>query len=147
MSLVRWDPMSEFRAMARRMEHMFEPGWAVRFAPPYAAEEGTWPPVDIYEDKEELVLRAEVPGMEQKDVEVRLEDSTLTLRGQRRLLHDDKKENYQRVECVHGDFCRTFSLPSTIDAQKVRASLNKGVLEIHLQKREGAKAKTVPITA
>lgn len=113
---------------------------------PMAAEEmGMWPTVDIYEDKEEIVCRAELPGMEQKDVDVRLEDSTLTLQGQRRLFKEEKKENYQRIESSYGQFSRSFALPSTIDRDRIRAEMKHGVLEVRIPKREGAKGKSIPI--
>ncbi|MHB8875825.1 MAG: Hsp20/alpha crystallin family protein [Myxococcaceae bacterium] len=107
----------------------------------------TGPAVDVYEDREEIVLRAEVPGMEQKDIEVLLEDSTLTLRGERKLVREDKKENYRRIETEVGVFARTFSMPSTIDPDKIRADLHNGVLEIHVAKKEGARAKSIPVNA
>ena len=119
MAITRWDPMSELRSLAQRMDRALESfGHFVspleRLPSLTGALEG-WPPVDVYKDKEEIVLRAEVPGMELKDVELLLEDSALTLRGQRRLLKEDRRENYQRIESCYGTFSRSFSMPSTID--------------------------------
>ena len=141
MAITRWDPLTEMRTLARRMERTFEPLFE-------GALEGVgevWPPVDVYEDKEEVVFRAELPGIERKNVEVVLEDSTLTLRGERRLEREEKRENYQRIESAYGHFTRTFSLPSTVDREKVRADMKEGILEVHVPKREGARGKTIPI--
>jgi HSP20 family protein len=148
MSLVRFDPMRDFRHLARRFESAFnEPFSAV---PGIATEQlggawGNWPNVDIYEDREELVFRAELPGMEQKEVDLLLEDSTLTLRGERKLHREEKRENYQRIESSCGTFTRSFSLPTTVDREKVRAEMHNGILEVHMPKREGARGKSIPI--
>ncbi len=104
-----------------------------------------WPAVDVYEDRDEIMLRAELPGLEQKEVEVVIEDSTLTVRGERKLHREDKRENYQRVESSYGTFTRSFSMPSTIDRDKVRAEMHNGILEVHVPKREGARGKNIPI--
>lgn len=152
MPITRWDPMSDLRALTRQMERTFFPfmGGPTRFLTerePILAGMGLgeWPPVDIYEDQEELVFRVEAPGLQQKDVQVQVEDSTLSLRGERRLERSEKKENYQRIESAYGQFYRSFALPSTIDREKVRADMHNGVLEVHVPRREGAKAKTIPI--
>ena len=143
MAITRWDPLSEFRSLARRMERMTEP---FAISPFELLREGqVWPPVDVYEDKEEIVLRAELPGMERKEVEVVLEDSTLSIRDERHLQREEKKENYQRIESAYGSFTRSFPLPSTVDRDKVRAEMKEGVLEVHVPKREGARGKTIPI--
>ncbi len=148
MPIVRWDPMSEFRSMTRQMERAFSPFWGGTTRPLLETQPLTtsdWPPVDVYEDKEEVVFRVEAPGMEQKDIEALVEDSTLTIKGERQLFREDKKENYQRMESCYGAFSRSFSLPATIDRDKVRAQMRNGVLEVHIPKREGARGKTIPI--
>ena len=83
--------------------------------------------------------------MDIKDVEVRLEDSTLTIQGERKLVREDKKENYQRVESNYGTFTRSFTMPPTIDRDRIRADFKNGLLEIHIPKRPEAKGKTIPI--
>jgi HSP20 family protein len=148
MSLVRFDPMRDFRQLARRFESAFNEPFGV--VPGISTEQlggawGHWPSVDIYEDREEVVFRAELPGMEQKEVDLLLEDSTLTLRGERKLHREDKRENYQRIESACGSFTRSFSLPSTVDREKVRAEMHNGILEVHLPKREGSRGKSIPI--
>lgn len=148
MKLVRRDPFSDLRTIARRMEQAFEPLSSLTL--PFEREtmmNAAWPAVDVYEDREEIVLRAELPGMEQKDVEVLVEDGTLTVRGERKLYREDKRENYRRIETVEGNFSRAFTMPATIDRDKIRAEMRQGVLEIHVPKKEGAKAKTIPVTA
>ncbi len=148
--ITRWDPMSDLRALTRQMERAFWPfmGGPSRFLAerePLAMTMAEWPPVDVYEDQEELVFRVEAPGLQQKDIQVQIEDSTLSLRGEKQLSRAERKENYQRVESSYGAFYRAFSLPSTIDREKVKADMKNGVLEVHVPKREGAKAKTIPI--
>lgn len=148
MAITRWDPMSEMRTLSRRLERMMEPitgGAPVFWREPVSYAGSMWPSVDIYEDKEEIICRAELPGMEIKDVEVRLEDSTLTLQGERKLFKEEKQENYQRVESTYGSFSRSFALPPTIDRERVRAEFKNGILEVHIPKRPEAKGKTIPI--
>lgn len=147
MAIIRRDPFQDLRSITRRMEQAMEPliSWMSPFErEPLMAQ--TFPSVDVYEDREELILRAEVPGMEQKEIEVLLEDGSLTLRGERHLYREDKKENYRRVESMTGSFSRSFTMPPGIDRDKVRADLKNGVLEIHVPKKEGAKAKTIPVS-
>ncbi|MFO7155130.1 MAG: Hsp20/alpha crystallin family protein [Pseudomonadota bacterium] len=147
MAITSWDPLTEVRSLARRLERFMEPMTSVTsFREPFRYfGEGFWPNVDIYEDKEEIVCMVELPGMDIKDVEIRLEDSTLTIQGERKMTREDKKENYVRVEANYGSFSRSFTMPSTIDKDRIRAEFKNGVLEIHLPKRAEAKGRTIPI--
>lgn len=147
MAITSWDPLTEVRSLARRLERFMEPMTSVMsFREPFRYfGEGFWPNVDIYEDKEEIVCMVELPGMDIKDVEIRLEDSTLTIQGERKMTREDKKENYVRVEANYGSFSRSFTMPSTIDKDRIRAEFKNGVLEIHLPKRTEAKGRTIPI--
>lgn len=147
MAITSWDPLTEMRSLARRLERFMEPMTSVTsFREPFRYfGEGFWPNVDIYEDKEEIVCMVELPGMDIKDVEIRLEDSTLTIQGERKMTREDKKENYVRVEANYGSFSRSFTMPSTIDKDRIRAEFKNGVLEIHLPKRTEAKGRTIPI--
>lgn len=149
MAITSWDPLTEVRSLARRLERFMEPMTSVTsFREPFRYfGEGFWPNVDIYEDKEEIVCMVELPGMDIKDVEIRLEDSTLTIQGERKMTREDKKENYVRVEANYGSFSRSFTMPSTIDKDRIRAEFKNGVLEIHLPKRTEAKGRTIPIHA
>ena len=106
----------------------------------------TWaPPVDIFETDSNLVLKADLPGIDPKDVEIRVEDSTLYLKGERKFEKEVKEENYHRVERSYGTFTRSFSLPNSIDADKVTAEYKDGQLTLTLPKREEAKPKTIKI--
>jgi len=147
MAITSWDPLTEVRSLVRRLERFMEPMTSVTsFREPFRYfGEGFWPNVDIYEDKEEIVCMVELPGMDIKDVEIRLEDSTLTIQGERKMTREDKKENYVRVEANYGSFSRSFTMPSTIDKDRIRAEFKNGVLEIHLPKRAEAKGRTIPI--
>ncbi len=106
----------------------------------------TWaPPVDIYENGDSLVLKAELPGVNPDDVEIRVEDNTLYLKGERKFEKEVKEQNYHRVERSYGTFTRTFSLPNSIDADKVTANYKDGVLTLTMPKKEEAKPKTIKI--
>ena len=112
------------------------------------SKEGLWqPPVDIYETVDSIVIKAELPAVDQKDIEVRIEDSTLILRGERKHEDEVKKENYHRIERYFGSFQRSFSLPTTVNQEKVAATCDKGVLTITLPKREETTPKhiTIPV--
>ena len=117
---------------------------------PRRPEEGlarTWEPaVDVYETDKEFVLKAELPGVDPKDVEVRVEDSTLYLKGERKFEKETKEENYHRVERSYGTFTRSFSLPHTINTEQIHADYRNGVLTIRLPKREEAKPKQIKIS-
>jgi HSP20 family protein len=148
MTIVRWwDPAREFTALQNRMNRLF----GETFGPPMGQSEqsapGTWSPaVDIYETEAEIVLKVEVPGIPREQVNVEVDDGTLHLRGERKIEKDVKEESYHRVERVYGTFHRSFALPDSVDADKVRAELRDGVLEIRLGKREQAKPKQIQVS-
>jgi HSP20 family protein len=109
---------------------------------------GTWvPPVDIYETSDRLVLKAELPGFDDDDVGLRFEDGILTLEGERKFEKERGDENYHRVERSYGRFTRSFSLPTTVDTDRIAARLEKGVLTVELPKREETKPKQIRIQA
>ena len=103
------------------------------------------PPIDIYEDANRLVLRLEVPGIPQDDLQINLENQTLTVRGERRLVKDEKEENFHRIERRYGSFVRSFTLPATIETESAQANYENGVLSVTLQKKEAAKPKQLKI--
>jgi HSP20 family protein len=103
------------------------------------------PPVDVYEDAHQLVLTLEVPGIKQEDLDVRVENQTLTVKGERKFEKDQKEENFHRIERRYGTFTRTFTLPQTVDTGAVTASYDAGVLRIALAKKEAAKPKQVKV--
>lgn len=140
--LTRWDP---FRELARAQEEMNR-AFGDERSPFRAGESVGWtPPCDIYEDGEEIVLRAELAGVEPKDVEIGFENGVLTLKGERKLAMEDKRENYHRVELSYGTFTRAFSLPASIDAERIRAESKNGVLVVHLPKKPEAKPKSIQV--
>ena len=108
---------------------------------------GDWlPPVDIFEnEKHEIVLRAELPGLKREDIDIRVENSTLTLRGERKRDTEVKQEQYHRVERSYGSFSRSFSLPTTVNTEKVSAAFADGVLTITLPLREEAKPRQIQV--
>ncbi len=139
--LTRWDP---FRDIARLQEDLLGRVYDDRLF--RAGESMGWTPsVDIYEDGEELVVRAELAGVDPKDVDIRFENGVLTVKGERKMEKEDKKENYHRVELAYGTFTRSFSLPATIDSEKIRAEAKNGVLGIHLPKKLEAKPKAIQV--
>lgn len=146
MRLVRFDPFSDFTSMQDRMSRLF--GETSRPTGGDETTTGAWAPlVDIYEKEEGLVLKAELPGMREKDIDVHVENGILTLRGERTREEGVTNESYHRVERVYGSFTRTFALPTTVDVAKIRASYKDGVLELVLPKAESAKAKRIEIKA
>jgi HSP20 family protein len=111
------------------------------------AAQGTWaPPVDIYEtETKDLVIKAELPDMTREDIEVTVENDTLTLRGTRRLPVDVKEEQFRRVERSYGTFNRSFALPATVDASRVTADYKNGILSVKLPYREEARPRTINV--
>ena len=103
------------------------------------------PPVDVYEDEHNITLKIEVPGIDEKDINVSIENNTLTVRGERRFEKDEKEENYHRVERMYGSFTRSFTLPNTLDPEQVSANYEKGVLKIRLAKKTEAKPKVIKV--
>jgi HSP20 family protein len=103
------------------------------------------PPVDIYEDEHNISLRMEVPGIDENDIDVRIEGNTLTVHGERKLEKDEKEENYRRIERQYGSFTRSFTLPNSVDPSQVSAHYDKGVLKISLAKKAEAKPKQIKV--
>ena len=111
------------------------------------ADLATWaPPVDIYETENELVVKAELPDFQDKDIDVRITNNTLTIRGERKFEKDVKEENYLRIERAYGSFMRSFSLPNTVSSENIRADYRNGVLTLHMAKREESKPKQIKVS-
>jgi HSP20 family protein len=111
------------------------------------ADLATWaPPVDIYETENELVVKAELPDFQDKDIDVRITNNTLTIRGERKFEKDVKEDNYLRIERAYGSFVRSFSLPNTVSSENIRADYRNGVLTLHMAKREESKPKQIKIS-
>ena len=141
-TLTRWDP---FRELARVQEEMNRAFGEERQLFRAGESVGWTPACDIYEDGDEIVVRAELAGVEPKDVDIRFENGVLTLKGERKLELEEKRENYHRVELSYGTFTRAFSMPATIDAEKIRAESKHGVLLVHLPKKSEAKPKSIQV--
>jgi HSP20 family protein len=141
MTLMRWDPFRNLMGMKRDLD---------RFFGDYDDESPTtaslWrPAVDIFETKDNLVMRAELPGMSRDDVKISVENNVLTLRGERKFSDEIKRENYHRVERAYGSFCRSFTLPAEVDRTGIEARFENGVLEVTMPRREEAKPKQIDI--
>jgi HSP20 family protein len=142
MAITRWDPFREVVALQNRMNSLFRemnegdnPLTTASFVPA----------VDIYEDAKKVVLKLEVPGMEEKDLDVRVENNTLTVKGERKFEKDEKEENFHRIERRYGSFYRAFTLPTTVDPENVQASYNAGVLKLELNKKPEAQPKQIKV--
>jgi HSP20 family protein len=103
------------------------------------------PAVDIYEDNKKVVLKLEVPGMEEKDLDVRVENNTLTVKGERKFEKDEKEENFHRIERRYGTFYRAFTLPSTVDTEHINAAYKDGILKLELSKKPEAQPKQIKV--
>jgi HSP20 family protein len=147
MAIVRWQPFCDLMATERGFDRLFRDA----FSSVLPVREGefptrAWAPaVDICENENSIVLKAELPGVDPKDVEVRVEDNTLYLKGERKFEKDTKEENYHRLERSYGSFARSFALPNSVDAEKVAAEYQDGLLTLTLPKREETKPKTIKI--
>lgn len=146
MAIVRLDPFRELAAMQDRINRIFGDAYNRR-ADDDMSLRGDWiPAVDIFEnDKHELVLRAELPGIDRSDIDLRVENNMLTLRGERKREKEVRDEQYHRVERLYGTFSRSFTLPSTVDAGNVSADYRDGVLTVVLPKREEAKPRQIQV--
>jgi len=142
MAITRWDPFREVVALQNRVNSLFrdfnegnDPLTTASFVPA----------VDIYEDAQKVTLKLEVPGMEEKDLDVRVENHTLTVKGERKFEKDEKEENFHRIERRYGSFYRAFTLPSTVDTENVGASYKAGVLKLELKKKPEAQPKQIKV--
>ena len=145
MAMVRFDPFRDLAVLQDRMNRLFNESYSGRREDDLM-NRGTWSPaVDIYEVEGALVLKAELPDMRREDIEVNVENNTLTIRGERKLDNEIKQENFHRVERAYGSFSRSFSLPNTVDAGKIAAEYKNGVLTIQLPVREEAKPRTINV--
>ena len=142
--LTRWDPFREFTTLQDRMNRLLRDSFGD--GREEALTTSTFAPaVDVYEDEYNVTLKIEVPGIEEKDIDVRIENSTLTVHGERKFEKEEKEENYRRIERQYGSFTRSFTLPNTVDTDSVSANYDKGVLNIKLAKKAEAKPKQIKV--
>jgi HSP20 family protein len=142
MAITRWDPFREVVALQNRVNSLFRD---LNEGEDPVAAVGFVPAVDIYEDAQKVVLKLEVPGIDQKDLDVRIEDHTLTVKGERKFEAEEKEQNFHRIERRYGTFYRAFTLPNTVDTESVAASYNAGVLKLELTKKPEAQPKQIAI--
>jgi HSP20 family protein len=145
MNIVRWDSLRDPITLRESMNRLFKEA----FGPITEKSEmkgDSWnPSVDIYETDDVLFLTAEIPGLDEKDIEIQIEDNTLSLKGERQFAKETKEENYRRIERSYGSFCRSFSLPRHIDQENIKANHENGVLKITMPKKKELKPKTIKI--
>jgi HSP20 family protein len=147
--LTGWESLREFSAMQERLNRMnrlFRESYSPEGPEEALTTTTLAPPVDIYEDEHNIVLKIEVPGIDEKDIDVRIQNNTLTVHGERKIEKEEKEENFRRVERQYGSFTRSFTLPSSVDTGQVSANYDKGVLEITLAKKAEAKPKQIKVT-
>ncbi|HET9181795.1 MAG TPA: Hsp20/alpha crystallin family protein [Candidatus Angelobacter sp.] len=147
-NITRWDPFNEFTSLQDRFNQLLsqplfrglgQSGEQSLTAPNFI------PAVNVYEDEHTINIEADLPGIQEKDIDISLENNVLTISGERKLENEEKKENFHRIERSYGRFTRSFTLPNTIDTENVNAAFDKGVLKITLTKREEAKPKQIKI--
>jgi HSP20 family protein len=146
-SLVRWQPLPEFASLQRQMNRLFD-AFSETSLMPFAESLTGWefgPPADIYEDDQKLTFKVEVPGIDEKDIKVEIENNILTVHGERKLEKDIKEESFRRMERHYGALSRSFTLPSTVDPEKIEANYAHGVLAIQMPKRVEAKPKQIKV--
>ena len=142
--LTRWDPFRELTSLQNRMSRLFEEQYGSRGEEALTA--GAFvPPVDIYEDEHSIQLKLEVPGIDQKALDVKVENNVLTVSGERKFEKEEKEENFRRVERRYGSFVRSFTLPTTVNTEDVTAEYTNGVLKVKLAKRAEAKPKQIKV--
>jgi HSP20 family protein len=146
MSLIKWDPFRDLLSLQERMNKLFEESLFRSGKDQEDLTVGRWSPsVDVMENEQEIVIKAELPGIELKDVEVLIKDNLLTLRGERKFEKEEEKEDYHRIERAYGAFQRVFTLPASVEQDKVKAKMKDGILEIRLPKAKKELPKKVEI--
>jgi HSP20 family protein len=145
--LTRWEPFREFsmQELMNRMNRLFRESYAPEGPEEALTTTSFAPPVDIYEDEHNITLKMEVPGIDEENIDVRIENNTLTIGGERKFDKEEKEENFRRVERQYGSFTRSFTLPSSVETENIQANYDKGVLEIRLAKKAEAKPKQIKV--
>ena len=145
MNLVTYDPFRELRSLQDEVNRVFNAGFN---RGDNEMMRGAWSPsVDIFENKDSIVLEAELPGMKPEDVNISIENNVLTIHGERKFEKKDDKDNFHRVERSYGSFTRSFTLPPTVSSENVDAEFDNGVLRLTMAKREEAKPRKIEIKA
>jgi HSP20 family protein len=145
-TIVRWEPLRELSSLQTEMNRLFNTAFDAP-APGNGGARRWIPAMDLVETDEHFVLRADLPGLAEGDVNIEVEDNVLTVSGERKAEHETTKEGYHRVERAFGSFSRSLTLPEGIDAEAVTASFDRGVLEVHIPKPEERKPRKISIAA
>ena len=143
--LTRWDPLRDMATLQNRMNRFVRESYSPEGPEEALTTTSFAPSVDIYEDEHNVTLKMEAPGIDEKDIDVRIEDNTLTVHGERKMEKEEREENFRRIERQYGSFARSFTLPSSVDRGQVSADYEKGVLKIKLAKRAEAKPKQIKV--
>ena len=146
--LTGWESVRELSAMQdrlNRINRLFRESYSPEGPEEALTTTSLAPPVDIYEDEHNIVLKIEVPGIDEKDIDVRIQSNTLTVQGERKIEKEEKEENFRRVERQYGSFMRSFTLPSSVDPGQVSARCDKGVLQVKLAKKAEAKPTQIKV--
>jgi HSP20 family protein len=145
MAIIRWDPFREMVTLREKMNRLFEDAVSSRGEEKDIVASSWTPAVDIYETEDEIVLTDELPGLADQEVEIKLEDNTLTIKGDRKFEKETKEENYHRIERAYGSFYRSFSLPHYVDQENIKAEQTHGVLKVRMPKKSESKPRKVQI--
>lgn len=144
MAMTRYNPFTELQTLQDQISRVFDPSFGRK--DDESLMRGSWiPPVDVAEEGDRLILRAELPGMKQGDIEIEFENGLLTLKGERTFDSDQSDRNYHRIERSYGKFVRSFNLPRSVDPESIEASYDNGVLEVVIPKRDEAKPRQIRI--
>jgi HSP20 family protein len=144
--LTRFQPFREFSTLQDRINRVFRESYRGEGQDDSLTASSFAPAVDVYEDEHKVTLKIDVPGIDEKDIDIRLENNALTVHGERKIETEEKEENYRRVERQYGSFTRNFTLPTTVDSENVSATYDKGVLKIALPKKAEAKPKQIKVS-
>ena len=144
MTIVRWEPFRELSSLQTEMNRLFNAAFEGQGGSNGPARRWT-PAMDLLETEDEFVLRADLPGMSESDVSIELEDNVLTVSGERKTEHEDKREGFYRMERAYGSFSRSLTLPKGIDPEAVSAAFDRGVLEVRVPKPEQRKPRRIEI--
>ncbi len=147
MDLIQWKPFREVSRLRNEMDRLWDDYFGSGRRALRPMEEDWMPAVDVSETGDKITIKAEVPGMEAKDIEIAMVGDTLTIKGEKKLEREEKEENYHTVERSYGSFTRAMKLPATVEADKVEASYKNGVLTVVLPKKEEVKPKAIEIKA
>ncbi len=144
-TITRWDPFRGLSALQEQMNRLFD-DTVFRGRTDQGAITTWAPPVDIYETEQELVVKADLPDLNEKDLDIRVENNMLTVRGERKFENNISEDNYLRVERAYGAFTRSFSLPNTVNTDAIQAEYRNGVLTVRMPKREESKPKQIKVS-